>query len=238
MIRVTIDGQEICTTKSRTILEVARENDIHIPTLCYHEAMEPFAACRLCVVEVEIGRGRRLVASCAYPCTDGLVVYTHSETVLQSRRVTVELLMASAKDVPVVRQFADELGVHEPRFTMPENKCILCGLCVRACKEIVGVGAISVINRGIEKQVSPPFHIASNACIGCGTCVLVCPTGAITLDDINGGAHTVHPWPTDFEAVNCSICGYHHLAPEFVDHATLLAQAESAACAAEKEAVA
>lgn len=227
MIRVTIDGQEIETEPGRTILEVAREHGIPIPTLCYHEAMEPFAACRLCVVEVETNRGRQLAASCAYPCTDGLIVHTNSDVVLQSRRITVELLMASAGHVPIIRQLADELGVGEPRFTMAPDNCILCGLCVRACQEIVGVGAISVINRGIEKEVSPPFRIASDTCIGCGTCILVCPTGAITLDDITGGAQTVHPWESEFEAVACRICSHHYLAPEFVDHTTLLAEEEA-----------
>jgi NADH dehydrogenase/NADH:ubiquinone oxidoreductase subunit G len=228
MTHLAIDGRGIETEPGRTILEVAREHGIHIPTLCYHEAMEPFAACRLCGVEVETGRGRQLVASCAYPCTDGLVVRTNSEVVLQSRRTTVELLMASAGHIPVIRQLAEELGVGEPRFRMEKDDCILCGLCVRACQEIVGVGAISVINRGIEKKVSPPFRIASNACIECGTCVLVCPTGAITLADIIGGAQTVHPWESEFEAVDCRICGHHYLAPEFVDHTTLLAGAEVA----------
>jgi len=224
MIRLTIDGREIETELGRTILEVAREHGIHIPTLCYHEALEPFAACRLCVVEVEAGRGKQLVASCAYPCADGLVVHTHSDVVLQSRRIAVELLMASSAHVPIIRRLADELGVGEPRFTMERNDCILCGLCVRACHEIVGVDAIGVINRGIEKEISPPFHIASNVCIECGTCVLICPTGAITLADITGGGRTVHPWESEFEAVDCRVCGHHYLAPKFADHASLLAE--------------
>ena len=227
MIRLTVDGREVETEPDRTILEVAREHGIHIPTLCYHEAMEPFAACRLCVVEVQTGQGRQLVASCAYPCTDSLVVYTNSDVVLQSRRMSVELLMASAAHVPIIRQLADELGVTAPRFTMEKNDCILCGLCVRACLEIVGVGAISVVNRGIKKKVSPPFHIASDVCIGCGTCVLVCPTGAISLADITGGAQTVHPWESEFEAVKCRLCGHHYLAPQFADHTTLLVKAEA-----------
>jgi NADH dehydrogenase/NADH:ubiquinone oxidoreductase subunit G len=185
--------------------------------------MEPFAACRLCMVEVETDRGRRLVASCAYPCSEGLVVHTNTQVVLQSRRTTVELLMASSAHVPIVRQLADELGIEEPRFTMEKNDCILCGLCVRACHEIVGVGAISVINRGIEKEVSPPFHIASDVCIGCGTCVLICPTGAITLADINGDAQTVHTWKPEFEAVACRICDHRYPAQKFADYKTLLA---------------
>jgi bidirectional [NiFe] hydrogenase diaphorase subunit len=225
MITLVIDEREVQVEEGSTILQVAREHGIHIPTLCYHEAMEPFAACRLCVVEVETGRGRRLVASCAYPCSDGLVVHTHSDAVLQSRRLTVELLMASAAHVPIIRQLAEELGVDEPRFTLEGNDCILCGLCVRACQEIVGVGAISVINRGIEKEVSPPFHIASNACIGCGTCVLVCPTGALTLADINEKARTTHMWASEFEAVSCRIWDHRVLAPEFADAAALLAEA-------------
>jgi NADH dehydrogenase/NADH:ubiquinone oxidoreductase subunit G len=136
--------------------------------------------------------------------------------------MTIELLMASAAHIPLIRAMAEELGVTAPRFTMEKNDCILCGLCVRACQEIVGVGAISVINRGIEKEVSSPFHIASNACIGCGTCVLVCPTGAITLSDINGGGQTIHPWESEFEAVQCRVCGHHCLTPQFADHEKLL----------------
>lgn len=211
MITVTINGQELQTAAGRTILQVAREHDIHIPTLCYHEAMEPFAACRLCVVEVEAGRGRQLVASCAYPCTNGLVVYTDSEAVLRSRRITIELLMATAGHIPLIRQLADELGVAEPRFKLEADDCILCGLCVRACQEIVGVSAISVVNRGIKKKVSPPFEIASNTCIGCGTCVLVCPTGAIKLKDIASARKTLHSWESEFDRTDCRLCGYHHL---------------------------
>ena len=144
--------------------------------------------------------------------------------------------MASAGHNPLIRQLADELGVGEPRFTMERNDCIMCGLCVRACKEIVGVAAISVINRGINKRVSPPFQIASNDCIECGTCVLVCPTGAITLADITGGARTVHPWRSEFEAVDCQICGYHPLEPRFADHAALLGKGETTLHVTEEEA--
>jgi bidirectional [NiFe] hydrogenase diaphorase subunit len=224
MITLTIDGQEIQVKEGRTLLEAAREHCFFIPTLCCHEALKPFAACRMCVVELENRRGGQLVSACSYPCEEGLVVHTNSDKVRRSRRITVELLMASSAHVPIIRQLADELGVTAPRFTMEPDDCILCGLCVRACQEIVGVGAISVINRGIEKKVSPPFHIASNTCIGCGTCVLVCPTGAITLADIIGGAPAAHARESEFETVVCRVWGHHHLAPEFADHTRLLAE--------------
>ena len=223
MITLTIDGQEIQVQEGRTLLNAAREHHIPIPTLCYHEALEPFAACRMCLVELENRRGGQLVPACAFPCEEGLIVRTNSEKVLRSRRMTIELLMASSAHVPLIRAMAAELGVITPRFTMEPNDCILCGLCVRACREIVGVGAISLVDRGIEKRVSPPFHIASNACIECGTCVLVCPTGAITLADITGGTKTAHAWHSEFEAVACRVCGHQYQAPQFVDHAALLA---------------
>jgi len=236
-MQITIDGRQVEAKEGRTVLQVARQNGIHIPTLCYHEALQPFGACRLCVVEIETSRGRRLVTSCTHPCSEGLAVHTASDAVLQSRRITVELLMASAEHVPLIQQLANELGVKEPRFTMPENTCVLCGLCVRACNEIVGVGAISVINRGIDKEVSPPFHIASNACIACGTCVLICPTGAITLADINGGAETAHKWDSAFQAVSCRMCGHHSLQPVFADHIKLLTVDEATATIPAGEAV-
>jgi bidirectional [NiFe] hydrogenase diaphorase subunit len=224
MITLTIDGQEIETEPGQTILEVAREHRIPIPTLCYHEALKPFAACRMCVVELENRRGGQLVPACTYPCEEGLIVHTDSEKVRRSRRMTIELLMASAAHVPLIRTMAEELGVTVPRFVMEPDDCILCGLCVRACQEIVGVGAISLINRGIEKEISPPFHVASHACIRCGTCVLVCPTGAITLADITGGTQTVHSWKSEFEAIDCRVWNHHHPAPEFADHTKLLAE--------------
>ena len=140
MITLTIDGQEIQVKEGRTILEAARAaRQLPIPTLCYHEALAPFAACRMCLVELENRRGGQLAPACAYPCEEGLIVRTNSEKVRRSRRMTIELLMASAAHVPLIRAMADDLGVDEPRFTTEPDDCILCGLCVRACDEIVGV---------------------------------------------------------------------------------------------------
>lgn len=214
MITLTIDGQTIEALEGSSILEAAREHGIEIPTLCYHEALEPYGSCRLCVVELETPRGPRLVASCVYPAEEGAVVKTDSEMVQRSRRMTVELLLASAPQAKAIRELASELGVQEPRVSLSDDDCILCGLCVRACDEIVGANAISLVHRGFSKEVSPPFEIGANACIGCTTCVFICPTGAIKLEDVLGN-RSIHGWGSDFEARACKICGDHYLAPEF-----------------------
>lgn len=194
MISLTINDIPLKAQEGRTILEVCRENGIYIPTLCYHPALEPYGGCRLCMVEVTAAqRPTRLVAACVYPCEEGAVVRTDTELVKDSRRMTAELLMAGAQDTPEIRALAQEMGVNEVRFILPEQEaCVLCGLCVRACKEIVGVSAISFIKRGITKKVSAPFQVASSRCIGCGTCVLICPTGAFRFEEI-AGFHNVEP---------------------------------------------
>ncbi len=195
MLHLTIDEQAIEVPEGRTLLEACRENGIHVPTLCYHPALKPYGACRLCMVEIEQPpRPSRLVAACVYPCEEGTVVHTRSEAAQRSRRLTAELLLSGAEDVPELRALAAELGVvGEPRFRLPEaNACVLCGLCVRACNEIVGVSAISIIARGMAKKVSAPFQVASSRCIGCGTCVLICPTGAFQFEQV-AGFHTLEP---------------------------------------------
>jgi bidirectional [NiFe] hydrogenase diaphorase subunit len=226
MISLTIDGHKVEAIEGSSILEAAREHGIEIPTLCYHEALEPYGSCRLCVVELETSRGGRLVASCVYPAEEGAVVRTHSEMVLRSRRMTVELLLASAPQARAIQELAAQLGVEHPRVSLGDDDCILCGLCVRACREIVGANAISLVNRGFTKEVSPPFEIGSNACVGCATCVQVCPTGAIRLDNVISNS-SVHRWQSAFEKTACKICGDHYLAPELTAQvAEMLAERE------------
>jgi bidirectional [NiFe] hydrogenase diaphorase subunit len=224
MISLTIGGQEVEALEGSTILEVARESGIEIPTLCFHEALEPYGGCRLCVVELKTAKGSRLVASCVYPAEEGAVVETNSELVLRSRRMTVELLLAAAPNAKAIQELAAEMGVKEPRVKLGDNNCILCGLCVRACQEIVGADAISLVNRGFTKEVKPPFEIGSNACIGCTTCVFICPTGAIKLRDVQTD-RSVHQRESDFNTRPCKICGDHYLVPGFrEDYAELLTE--------------
>jgi bidirectional [NiFe] hydrogenase diaphorase subunit len=215
LIHLTIDGKQIEVVEGRSLLEACREHDIYIPTLCYHPALEPYGACRLCIVELtQPGRPARLVASCVYPCEEGAVVDTKSERVRHSRRINTELILAASYETPQIIMLGKELGVDRVRFKLPEeNACVLCGLCVRACNEIVGVSAISVIQRGISKKVSTPFQVKSSRCIGCGTCVLVCPTGAFKFDSVSGFQY-VSPSQSSYRL------GYYRLGGELDLHPT------------------
>jgi NADH dehydrogenase/NADH:ubiquinone oxidoreductase subunit G len=129
--------------------------------------------------------------------------------VRQSRQVAAELLLARAGHVPLIQELAASLGVTSTPYSLPEDDCILCARCVRACREIVGVGAISMVNRGVTREVAPPFQISSADCIECATCVLVCPTGAITLQDITDRDRSLHTWPTEYTRRACRLCEYH-----------------------------
>jgi NADH dehydrogenase/NADH:ubiquinone oxidoreductase subunit G len=199
MIHLTIDDKSIEIPEGRTLLDACRENGIHVPTLCYHPALEPYGGCRLCMVEIlHPSKTSRLVASCVYPCEEGLVVQTRSEAVQRNRRITAELLLGSAYKTPEIITLAEELGAREPRYQLPEaDGCVLCGLCVRACDEIVGVRAISLIHRGVSKKVSTPFEVSSSTCIGCRTCELICPTGRFNLNDITS-FRGVHAWDSAY----------------------------------------
>lgn len=223
MTHITIDEKPFEVPEDRTILEVCRENGIYIPTLCFHPALEPYGGCRLCMVEVAYPpRPPKLAAACVHPCEEGADITTNSELIRRSRRLTAELLLASAGESPEIRLLAEELGVQQVRFQLPEeNACVLCGLCVRACSQIVGVSAISVIQRGIAKKVSTPFQIASSRCIGCGTCVIICPTGAFKLSQVTG-FQTGFPSEAAYRRRYFQIGNELDLRPHFVQDITAL----------------
>jgi heterodisulfide reductase subunit A len=184
MIRLSINEQTVEVDQGTTLLEACRKLSINIPTLCYYQAIEPYGGCRLCLVEIVQGGRSRLTTACTAPAEEGLTVVTHSNRVIKARQMTMELLLARCPEVPEIQRTALQLGVRETRFKKEDQQCILCGKCVRVCQELMGVGAIGLVNRGSEKLVSTPFNQFSEICRTCGACAFVCPTGAISLDKI------------------------------------------------------
>jgi NADH dehydrogenase/NADH:ubiquinone oxidoreductase subunit G len=209
-----LDGKEVIGYKGETILQVARREGIVIPTLCHHEAIAPYGACRLCLVEVTVGKRTRLVTSCIYEVAPDIDVMTASERVMRNRKSIIELLLARAPDAARIVELAKEYGIEKTRFPLIKNdKCILCGLCVRACREIIGADAIGFIDRGGKRHVGPPLKRQSERCVGCGTCVYICPTAAISLKDVSKPMPGVHSHPYDYETPDCSLCGELSLLP-------------------------
>jgi bidirectional [NiFe] hydrogenase diaphorase subunit len=199
MVSLTINGERILAEDGATILETAGKLGIKIPTLCYHKALVPYGACRLCVVEV-VRRGRsRLITSCTMPVEKDIEVKTNSPPVQKARRLIMELLLARCPTSKELQNLAHELGVERSRFKTdnPEEKCILCGLCYRVCADLMKVGAIGVAYRGGRRLVTTPFNQPSEACITCGACAFVCPTGTIDLQKISG--RTPVPIPSEFD---------------------------------------
>ena len=209
MVNLAINGQKVEVEEGTTILKAAKELGIEIPTLCYHPALEPYQACRVCLVEV-IQNGRsKLVASCGQMVAEGMEVKTHSEKAMNARKVTVELLLARAPGSEVIQDLAKKVGIEAPRFKTKdeEEKCVLCGLCVRVCNEVMRVGAIGFANRGAKMEVTPPYKEFSEVCTTCGACAYSCPTGAITVEEIS--ERTVDPLLSEFnEGLETRPCIY------------------------------
>ena len=226
MIRLTIDQKEVHVPEGATILEAAAQAGIRIPTLCYHEKLLPFGACRICVVEVEQMKGR-LTPSCSTPVTEGMVVRTSTEQIIMARKTVLELLLIHHPlDCPVCdkggecqlqdlvyeygvtqNHFKDKKSEHPIDYVSPlvernTNRCVLCGMCVRVCDEVVGASELSMVNRGIRTKIATDFERPLN-CEFCGECENICPVGALTdrLFKFKARAWEVHNVSTI-----CSFC--------------------------------
>ncbi|MCG2777232.1 MAG: formate dehydrogenase subunit alpha, partial [Desulfobacterales bacterium] len=206
-IKLIIDGRETTTPKGSTVLEAIQKAGIYVPTLCHDPDLKPYGACRLCIVQIEGMRG--LPTSCTTPVEEGMIIHTETDEIQSIRRSIVELAIANhptdclvcdksqecellkvARYLGVEKRSIDRLrreplirptDTSNPAFDIDPNKCILCGKCVRACHEIVGLGAIDFAFRGYNTQIGP-FElkpIAQSVCQSCGECVARCPTGAL-----------------------------------------------------------
>jgi NADH dehydrogenase/NADH:ubiquinone oxidoreductase subunit G len=175
-ILLQIDGREVKAKKGMTILEAAQSAGIFIPTLCHHEQLEPYGACRICTVEAEIGGRTNLVAACIYPVEPNLVVRTRSEKVDKTRKILLEQFLAHAPDAPALQDLAQEYGADKDRFEKESSFCILCGLCVRYCAEVKKKNAVGFVERGARREISFVPEIASKECWNCKECFPLCPT--------------------------------------------------------------
>jgi len=205
-ITLTIDGKTCTGEQGQTILDIARANDIYIPTLCFLKGLTPWGGCRLCIVEIE--GSPKVVPSCASPAMEGSKVTTKSERLHGLRKATLELLFSERNHICPMCQYnkgdcglqhqgyvhgisgiryqylypAMPVDVTGKYFGIDQNRCILCARCVRTCDEVEGVHTLDVANRGIKNQIVVDMHKtfgASETCTQCGACVASCPTGSL-----------------------------------------------------------
>ena len=212
MIELTINGARVSVEEGTTLLEAARFMGFPIPTLCHMEGLSPYGACRLCVVEIGEGPKAKLVSSCTYPAEAGMRVRTASERVVRARKMVIELLLATCPQSKVIQDLASAHGVRRQRFKQEHEDCILCGLCVRMCKEQMMANAIGFRGRGENRSIGTPFDIQSEVCRLCGGCIYVCPACQLrcTFNDpekaICGGCANLSPPCIDkpsFEDMMC-----------------------------------
>ncbi len=182
MVTLTIDGEKVSAEEGTTVFEAAKEAGIEIPHLCYRSDMEPYGGCRLCMVEITENGFTRSHPSCAYPVKNDMEVKTKTERLIRGRKIIAELLLARCPNIASVRNLAASLGVTKHRFTESDSDCVLCGQCVRVCRNVVKVEAIDFADRGRNRYPRTPFDMPSEDCIGCGSCTYVCPTGAKRME--------------------------------------------------------
>lgn len=209
MVNIKINGIAVSVPKGSTVLEAARQTGIEIPTLCYMKDINEIGACRICIVEVNEGRGFRTVTSCVYPVSEGMEVLTNTENIQKNRKTTLELILSTHDKSCLsckrstnceLQKLCHDYGVDQTNFegskphyeldlsaahlVRDNNKCILCRRCVATCRQQY-VSVIGANDRGMDTSIGQAFDLPLNntPCISCGQCTAVCPTGALTEKD-------------------------------------------------------
>ena len=204
-VHLKINNINVTAEAGDTVLEAARKNGVHIPTLCYLKDINKSGACRVCLVEVK--NARTLLSACTTPVSENMEVFTNSERAIEGRRTSVELILSNHNRECLsckrnqnceLQKVAEELGIRENRFegdhtpatyddfstgiVRDTSKCILCGRCIETCKKVQGLGILGFEHRGFQTIVSPIYNMSFNnvECMQCGQCVINCPVGALT----------------------------------------------------------
>ncbi len=228
-ITITINGREVTGTRGQTILEVARANGIDVPYLCYHPKISKTGACRICMVKIN---DQMLKTACTEPATNGMKVETEDPEVVAVRKGILELLLAEgdhnclyceANGDCELQRLCFKYGIERPDMTIPkrkrtkdittsqglrrnEDRCILCGRCVKACGEIQMQRVWNFTGRGSQTQLTADMYdaIGDSSCVQCGTCVQLCPTGALSFQPVLGRGLA---WELEKESSICIYCG-------------------------------
>jgi bidirectional [NiFe] hydrogenase diaphorase subunit len=210
MVELTIDGIKTHASEGSTVLETAMEMGITIPTFCYYPGLSCYGECRVCLVEVVKGDRSSLEASCTLPVEQGQVIFTNSEKVMRARKVIVELLLSSCPNSKTLQDMAANMGINKVRFKIKDRGCILCGRCVRYCKEQMGVGVLGFVGRGTSRSVATAFDLAPEECRNCGGCEWICPvceracTAGTLIDGLCGACQNLVPVETCPVCTRCS----------------------------------
>ena len=178
-IILQIDGKSVAARKGMTILEAAQSVGVAIPTLCHHEKLEPYGACRICTVEAEANGRTNLVAACLYPAEKDLVVRTKTDQVDKIRKILLEQMLSHAPDSEELQALAKVYGADRDRYEQEASFCILCGLCVRYCAEVKQKYAVGFFERGAKREINFIPEVAARECWDCKECFPLCPTSAL-----------------------------------------------------------
>jgi NADH dehydrogenase/NADH:ubiquinone oxidoreductase subunit G len=174
-VTLTIDGANITVPEGTSVLDAALAQGICIPNLCHVSGLTPLGACRICLVEVVEESGSKFTASCTLEARDGMVIRAHSEKVLRARKNIAEMLVSEAPNSKAVQDLAVRCGLKKVRYPFHHNNCILCGRCVRVCKEAWQARALGFVGRGKDRHVALPFNTRPEYCKRCWSCSELCP---------------------------------------------------------------